>query len=75
MPGRSQGEAWKGANQASSITGSLLGGIIVWGGVGKLLDIWLGFSNLFLPIGMVVGVGAALWLIYLRYGRLDARPT
>ncbi|MEO8475749.1 MAG: AtpZ/AtpI family protein [Actinomycetota bacterium] len=69
MPGRDQGEAWRGANQAWSAIGTMLAGIVVWGGVGWLLDRWLGFEGLFLPIGMVLGVSVAIWLIYLRYGR------
>ena len=56
MPGRDQGEAWRGANQAWSAIGTMLAGIVVWGGVGWLLDRWLGFDGLFLPIGMVLGV-------------------
>ena len=71
MPGQSQGEAWKGANQAWGITASLLAGIVVWGGVGMLLDHWLGFANLFTPIGMILGLGGAIYLVYIRYGRLD----
>jgi len=49
----------------------LLAGIIVWGGVGWLLDRWFGFQDLFRPLGMVLGVGIAIWLIYLRHGRVD----
>jgi len=71
MSGRDRGEAWRGANQAWDVIGLLLAGIIVWGGVGWLLDRWFGFHDLFLPIGMVLGVGIAIWLIYLRHGRTD----
>ncbi len=58
------GTAW-------SIIGTLLGGILVWGGIGFLLDRWLDLRWLFLPIGMVVGMGASIYLVYLRYGRDD----
>ena len=71
MPGRDRGEAWRGANQAWDVIGLLLAGIVVWGGVGWLLDLWLDLHHLFLPIGMVLGVGIAIWLIYLRHGRAD----
>jgi F0F1-type ATP synthase assembly protein I len=71
MSGRDRGEAWRGANQAWDVVGLLLAGIIVWGGAGWLLDLWLGFHYLFLPIGMVLGVGIAIWLTYLRHGRTD----
>lgn len=56
------GTAW-------SITGTLLGGILVWGGIGFLLDRWLDLRWLFLPIGMVIGAGASIYSVYLRYGR------
>jgi len=56
------GTAW-------SITGTLLAGILVWGGIGFLLDRWLDLRWLFLPIGMVIGVGASIYLVYVRYGR------
>jgi len=69
MPGLDPGEAWKGANQAWSVIGTLLAGIVVWGGVGWLLDRWLRFDGLFLPIGMLLGVGVSIYVIYVRYGR------
>ena len=56
------GTAW-------SITGTLLAGILVWGGIGFLLDRWLGLRWLFLPIGMVIGAGASIYVVYVRYGR------
>lgn len=71
MSGRDRGEAWRGANQAWDVIGLLLAGIIVWGGAGWLLDLWFDLHYLFLPIGMVLGVGIAIWLTYLRHGRTD----
>jgi F0F1-type ATP synthase assembly protein I len=59
------------AGVAWSVLGLLLSGLAVWGGVGYLLDRWLGFHALFLPIGLLVGAGGALWLILIRYGRND----
>jgi len=56
------GTAW-------ALTGTLLSGILVWGGVGFLLDRWLDLRWLFLPIGMVIGVGASIYVVYVRYGR------
>lgn len=72
MQGRDRGEAWRSANQAWGVIGTLLSGILVWGGVGYGLDRWFGFDGyLFLPIGMVLGVSVALWLVYRRYGTED----
>jgi ATP synthase protein I len=55
------GDAW-------SIISYLLGGPIVWGGVGWLLDAWLG-TGFFLPAGLLLGMGAALYIVWIRYGK------
>ncbi len=54
---------------AWSIIGTLLAGVLVWGGIGYLLDRWTGLSGLFTAIGAVVGAAGAFYLIYMRYGR------
>jgi F0F1-type ATP synthase assembly protein I len=55
------------------VIGTLLAGILVWGGVGYALDRWLGFERfLFLPIGMLLGAGVAIYGIAKRYGSHDA---
>jgi hypothetical protein len=64
---------WGGASTAWAITGTLLAGILVWGGVGYGLDRLLGFEALLLPIGMVVGIAASIYLVYVRYGKDDGR--
>ncbi len=43
----------------------------MWGGVGYLVDRLAGFGHVFLPIGMIVGLGVALYIVYIRYGRED----
>jgi F0F1-type ATP synthase assembly protein I len=63
------GEGWSGVGAAWSVIGTLLSGILAWGGIGYLVDRLVGFRWLFLPIGMVLGVGTAIYLVYLRYGR------
>jgi hypothetical protein len=42
--------------------------MLAWGGVGWLLGRWLGVEALF-PIGIVLGVALAVYLVYVRYGR------
>lgn len=59
---RDEGVAW-------SALGSLLGGPVVWGGVGWLLDRLLGTSPLFLAAGAVVGSLTGFWIVYVRFGR------
>jgi ATP synthase protein I len=56
------------SNEVWSIISYLLGGMIVWGGAGWLLDAWLG-TGVFLPGGLLLGAGAALYLIWVRYGK------
>lgn len=47
----------------------LISGMLVYGGLGWLLDRWLGFTSLFLPIGLVLGVAAGGYLGYMRFLR------
>ena len=52
-----------------AITSTMIGGILVWGGLGFLVDRLLGTARVFMAIGMVLGAGGAVYLVYLRYGR------
>jgi ATP synthase protein I len=62
------GAAW-------TVTGTLLAGIVVWGGLGYLIDRWVGLEWLFLPIGMLVGISASIYVVYVRFGRDEHRET
>jgi len=57
---------------AWSITSYLLSGMLVWGGVGWLVDRWIGQAVLFFPIGVVVGIVAALYLVHVRFDREES---
>jgi ATP synthase protein I len=67
------GNAWSGMGEgwgtAWSIMGTMIAGPVAWGGIGLLLDSWLDFRWLFLPIGMVVGMAGSIYLVIRRYGR------
>ncbi|TDC63265.1 hypothetical protein E1200_22935 [Actinomadura sp. GC306] len=56
------------ADVAWSVPSYLLSGMIIWGGLGWLLAGVTGQSWL-IPIGLVIGVGLATYLIYLQLGR------
>lgn len=56
------------ANAAWSIPSYLLSGMLVWGGIGWLLSHWTGVQA-FIPIGVVLGVVLAGYLVYLKHGR------
>jgi ATP synthase protein I len=47
----------------------LLGGMIVYGGIGWVIGHWLVHSVLLFPLGMVVGLALAIVLIIFRFGR------
>jgi F0F1-type ATP synthase assembly protein I len=51
-----------------SIFAYLLSGLVVWGGIGYGLDQWLN-KNFFTLIGLLLGMGASLYLVWLRFGR------
>ena len=61
----------RGEAVAWSALGSLLGGPIVWGGVGMLADHVFGTGRTFLVIGIVVGAVTGLWIVYVRFGQDD----
>jgi ATP synthase protein I len=46
----------------------LLGGMILYGGIGWLIGHWTGISILF-PIGMILGIGLSIALIIFRVTR------
>ncbi|ASU85305.1 hypothetical protein CDO52_23165 [Nocardiopsis gilva YIM 90087] len=67
-PGAGEG---KTPSRASGVTiiSYLLGGLAFWGGAGWLVDRALGYEALFLPIGLLLGLVAAIYLIITQYVR------
>jgi ATP synthase protein I len=58
---REQHAAW---NAVSLI----MAGVLFWGGMGWLAAQWLD-NQIFLAGGLLLGMGAALYLVWVRYGR------
>jgi len=54
-----------------SISGYLLAGMVLYGGLGWLIDRWAGTSNVFAPIGVVFGLAAALYLTFRQVSVLE----
>ena len=48
----------------------MLSGIVVWGGVGWLLDRWWGTQFVTL-VGAIFGLTVAIYLIVVKYGAVD----
>ena len=57
-----------------NITGTMLSGIIVWGGVGYVLDRWLE-TRIFTLVGTILGLTVAIYLIVVKYGSVDPPPV
>ena len=60
-----------GEHIAYSAVGSLLGGLLVWGGVGMLLDRWLETGRILTVVGAVAGFCTGFAIVYVRFGRDD----
>jgi ATP synthase protein I len=56
-------------NPGWTIVSLILSGMLFWGGVGWLVDHLVGTERVFLPIGIILGMVAALYLVYVRFGR------
>ena len=63
-----------GADIGWGITGTMLSGIIVWGGVGWWLDRWLE-TRFFILVGTILGLTVAIYLIVVKYGAVDQPPA
>ncbi len=46
----------------------LISGMLVWGGIGWLVDQWVGTKGIFAGIGAVVGIAGGVYLIVRRLG-------
>jgi ATP synthase protein I len=70
MAGSSGDGAWAGMGIGWAVVSTLIGGIAVWGGLGYLADRLLGLNpRILTAVGIVLGAGAAIYLVYLRFGK------
>lgn len=69
--------ASQGVDQAWAAVTTLIGGFVVWGGVGWLLDRWWG-TRFALPVGVILGMALGVYAVVVRYGiaptQVDATP-
>ncbi|WP_205325212.1 AtpZ/AtpI family protein [Glycomyces sp. YM15] len=52
-----------GSDMGWRALGYLLSGIIFWGGLGYLVDLWLELPKVGLLVGMLVGAAAGIYLL------------
>jgi hypothetical protein len=63
-----------GTDTGWSVVGTMLSGMAVWGGAGWLLDRWLGIE-VFLPVGVILGMAASIYVVVVRYGGAPPSPA
>lgn len=68
QPSRGDDDYQSGANQGWTAVAYLIGGILVWGLFGWLVDRWLGTGGIATAIGAIVGAGGGVYLIVRRLG-------
>lgn len=59
-------EEQRGIDQGLRSVSYLIAGVLLYGGIGWLLDRWLGTVFL-LPMGIVLGAAGGVYLIYKRF--------
>lgn len=69
MRGPRSDDAWSGMGVGWAITSTLVAGMLVSGGLGYLLDRLVDTRAVFTGIGIVLGAGLGIYIVYLRYGR------
>lgn len=57
-----------GMDQGLRIISYLISGLLFYGGLGWLADRWLD-TTLWLPVGLIVGAVAGMFLVIKRYGK------
>lgn len=68
---RDRSEEADGVNQGLTVLSYLIAGVLVWGGVGWLADRALN-TGFLTPLGIVAGAAAAIYLVIVRFGHLNA---
>lgn len=62
------------ANAAWTIVSNLIAGIVLYGGIGWLLSLWLGHRAAFVAGGVLVGTALSLYLAHVRTSQGPGEP-
>jgi len=66
-------QLWAAADSGWVLTVELITAVFTWGGIGWLLDRWLGTAPWLLITGFTVGWVTGIYLAWLRFGRSEPR--
>ena len=58
----------EGLNQGIHAISILIAGLLLYGGIGWVLDHWLG-TRWWTPVGLIVGAGFGIYLVIVKFGR------
>lgn len=67
VPSHSSRSFWHGLGDAWTALSYLIGGIVVWGGIGFGLDRLLPTAPILTVVGVLIGNAAGIYLVYLRW--------
>ena len=65
---------WHDLDQSAVMTVELVVAVLLYGGLGLLADRWLGSGPWLASLGTLVGLGAGLYLVWLRSERTGEEP-
>ncbi len=57
-----------GADEGWAVLGSLISGLLLFGGLGWLLDMWWG-TRVMAPVGAVIGLALGIYAVVMRHAR------
>lgn len=63
------------SNAAWSVVNHMIAGILVYGGLGWMVGLWLGYPQQGLAVGVVCGLAASTYLVVFRLRQLDGPPA
>jgi ATP synthase protein I len=69
MNGPRRSDAWSGMGTGWAIISTLIAGMLVLGGLGFVLDRVFDTGSGLTALGIVLGAGMGIYIVYLRYGR------
>lgn len=70
----SAGQSHAGTNEGWAVITTLIGGFVIWGGIGWLLDRWLGTTFL-VAVGLIIGMGLGIYAVVARFGPSQPTPA
>ena len=63
-----------GHNAAWMIVGNLIAGIVIYGGLGWLISLWVGHRSILIAAGVLFGLATSTYLVHVRLKALDSDP-